>query len=142
MAKVVFDPAHFKEIYDEFASVSDAKLDWFFKKAVFILRNDDCGIKDESERLINYYLLIAHYAQLQQQIKSGNTAVGRVSSATEGSVSVSLDYPTSAVGREKWFSQTPYGSEYWTNTAPYRTGLYVVTNIAINVDRSRYPQPR
>ncbi len=83
MAKVVFDPAHFKEIYPQFAGISDTQLEWFFKKAVFILRNDDCGIKDESERLINYYLLVAHYAQLQTQIQSGNSAVGRISSATD-----------------------------------------------------------
>ena len=142
MAKVVFDPAHFKEIYPQFAGISDTQLEWFFKKSEFILENSDCKIKDETERLINYYLLVAHYAELQTQIQSGNSAVGRISSATEGSVSVSLDYPTSATGREKWFNQTPYGAEYWSNTAPYRTGLYVVTNVAMLVDRSRYPQPR
>lgn len=142
MAKVVFDPVHFKEIYDEFASVSDAKLEWFFKKSEQILDNSECSCIDEDTRQIMFYLLVAHYAQLQQQIKDGNTAVGRVSSATEGSVSISLDFPTSAVGREKWFNQTPYGAEYWMMTAPYRTGLYVVTNVAMPVDRSRYPQPR
>ena len=142
MAKVVFDPAHFKEIYPQFAGMSNTQLEWFFKKSEFILENSDCKIRDETERLINYYLLVAHYAELQTQIQSGNSAVGRISSATEGSVSVSLDYPTSAVGREKWFNQTPYGAEYWMMTAPYRTGLYVVTNVAMSVDRSRYPQPR
>jgi len=69
MAKVVFDPAHFKEIYPQFAGISDTQLEWFFKKSEFILENSDCKIKDETERLINYYLLVAHYAELQAQIQ-------------------------------------------------------------------------
>ena len=103
MAKVVFDPAHFKEIYPQFAGISDTQLEWFFKKSEQILDNSENSCIDEDTRLIWFYLLVAHYAQLQTQIQSGNSAVGRISSATEGSVSVSLDYPTSAVGREKWF---------------------------------------
>ena len=142
MAKVVFNPAHFKGIYPQFAGISDTQLEWFFKKSEQILDNSENSCIDEDTRLIWFYLLVAHYAQLQTQIQSGNSAVGRISSATEGSVSVSLDYPTSAVGREKWFNQTPHGAEYWMMTAPYRTGLYVVTNVAMPVDRSRYPQPR
>lgn len=142
MAKVVFDPIHFKEIYPQFAGFTDAQLEWFFKKSEQILDNSENACIEYDARMIMFYLLVAHYAQLQQQIKDGNTAVGRVSSATEGSVSISLDFPTSAVGREKWFNQTPYGAEYWMMTAPYRTGLYVVTNVAMTVDRSRYPQAR
>ena len=111
MAKVVFDPAHFKEIYPQFAGISDTQLEWFFKKSEQILDNSENSCIDEDTRLIWFYLLVAHYAELQTQIQSGNSAVGRISSATEGSVSVSLDYPTSAVGREKWFNQTPYGAE-------------------------------
>lgn len=138
MAKVVFDPEHFKQIYPQFAGFSDVQLNWFFSKAELILDNSECSCIPESTRLIWFYLLVAHYAQLQTQVDSGNDAVGRVASATEGSVSISLDYPTSASGREKWFNQTPFGAEYWMMTAPYRTGLYVVTNVTMPVDRYRF----
>ena len=75
MAKVVFDPAHFKEIYPQFAGISDTQLEWFFKKSEQILDNSENSCIDEDTRLIWFYLLVAHYAQLQTQIQSGNSAL-------------------------------------------------------------------
>jgi hypothetical protein len=51
--------------------------------------------------------------------------VGRVSSASEGSVSLQLDWPSSdPSAQEKYLSQTKYGAEYWAATAQYRTANY------------------
>ncbi|KAG1434388.1 hypothetical protein G6F55_014548 [Rhizopus delemar] len=56
--------------------------------------------------------------------QSPSGLVGRVSSATEGSVSVSSDYSAPA-GSAQWYLQTPYGAMYWEATAWLRVGRYV-----------------
>jgi hypothetical protein len=53
--------------------------------------------------------------------------IGRVGSASEGSVSISMSYPEVA-GAEFW-SLSKYGIQFWQATAPYRLGRY-------------YPAPR
>jgi hypothetical protein len=134
---VVFNPTEFKEIYPEFGTFSDVRLTWFFNKAELLFNNtkQSC-IKDLRKRKILLYLATAHIAQLQKQVDSGNTLVGRVSSASQGSVSIGSDY--GALGKdEKWWVQTPYGAEFWQMTAMYRTSIYVVTNFAMPVDRTR-----
>lgn len=52
--------------------------------------------------------------------------VGRVSQASEGSVSVTTDYGMSGAGgpSEAWFLQTRYGSAFWQATAGFRTMRY------------------
>lgn len=49
--------------------------------------------------------------------------VGRISSASEGSVSVSTEnqYPP---GTPQWWQQTAFGSAFYMATAPYRTMRY------------------
>ena len=42
--------------------------------------------------------------------------VGRVSSATEGSVSAQLDVPADAMTQGWWWMQTPYGAAAWQAT--------------------------
>ncbi|MET2743995.1 DUF4054 domain-containing protein, partial [Staphylococcus caprae] len=49
--------------------------------------------------------------------------VGRVASATEGSVSISLDYGTMG-NNERFYLQTPYGNLYWQMTKRFRSFLY------------------
>jgi hypothetical protein len=52
--------------------------------------------------------------------------VGRINSATEGSVSITSDYGSAGSGgpSEAWYTQTPYGALYWAATAQYRTWQY------------------
>lgn len=123
MAVVVFDLAEFRELYPKIVAADD-QLSMFFVMAESYLDNTDCSmVRNIEERKILLYLLVAHMAMLNQQTESGNAAVGRVSSATEGSVSVSLDY--GAMGdRERWYLQTPYGATYWQMTKKYRSALY------------------
>ena len=83
------------------------------------------------------YLATSHVAWLNSP-KDANGApsatgqpasplVGRISSASEGSVSVQVDYPlgTDSTAQEKYLAQTPYGVELWNALAPYRTGRYL-----------------
>ena len=57
-------PAHFKDL-PQFAGMSDTQLGGFSKKSGQILNNSENSCIDEDTRLIWFYLLVAHYAQLQ-----------------------------------------------------------------------------
>jgi hypothetical protein len=79
-------------------------------------------------------MLVAHIAVLNAaQPKAGGQPmqplVGRISGATEGSVSVQIqnDYPP---GTAQWFQSTRYGSAYFAATAGYRTMRYRVPTCA------------
>lgn len=131
---VVFDIAKFRALYPNITA-TDAQLESYFVKATMLLNNTDKScVKNLAEREILLFLLVAHLATLQARVESGNTAVGRLASGTEGSVSVTFDNGTTTLS-DKWYQQTPYGSEYWALTSKYRSFLYVVTNIAMPVNR-------
>jgi len=67
--------------------------------------------------------------------------VGRISQATEGSVSVSTEYPMSpdASALEKNLSQTKYGQQLWTAMKPYRTAQYMAQPVFVLGGRFRNP---
>lgn len=125
MAAVVFVPADFKAAYPEFGSVPDAALNAYFVRAQLYLANEDCPVQDEAKRLQLFWLLVAHIAKLAGALNPGGVPgpVGRTSSATEGSVSVSLEYHA-GMGAS-WFIQTSYGAEFWQATAYLRSFRYV-----------------
>jgi hypothetical protein len=51
--------------------------------------------------------------------------VGRISSASQGSVSVQAEFDANQNPSASWYLQTPYGAAYWSATAQFRTGFYV-----------------
>lgn len=125
---VVFEPAVFKTQYPAFATVADATLQLDFDIATLFLNNSCCSVvKDAPTRERLLYMLVAHIAALLQgqngQPPSG--VVGRVNSATEGTVSVGLAYANEMSMSEAYFSQTPYGAMFWQATATYRAFHYV-----------------
>lgn len=131
---VVFDVDKFRSVYPN-AKGTDVQLDMMFTKAGMLLRNDRFScVKDLKEREMLLYLLVAHMAMLQANTEEGNSAVGRASSATEGSVSISMDYGATT-NAEKWYTQTPYGAEYWQLTSRYRSFLYTLGVMPIPVWR-------
>lgn len=126
MAAVTFDIAKFRAFYPEFATVADAKLQAYFDRAAAtLLDNTDCSQIPDAVRLEFFNMLVAHYAALHDGVNGqpASGIVGRVSNATEGSVSVGTAY-AAAVGSRAWFDQTPYGAEYWQATAQFRTWQY------------------
>ena len=125
MAAVVFVPADFKAVYPEFGAVPDAALNAYFVRAQMFLANEDCPVQNEAKRLLLFWLLVAHIAHLAGALNPGGIPgpVGRTSSATEGSVSVSLEF-NAAMGAS-WFSQTSYGAAFWAATAYLRSFRYV-----------------
>jgi hypothetical protein len=130
---VEFDYDEFTTVYPEFGATTlvpapSAACQMAFYLATLNLSNC-CGspVPDANVRQALLYLLTAHVVLLftpcsaNQSQPSG--AVGRISSASEGSVSGSMDFPTTA--QSAWFLQTKYGAMFWNTTAPLRTMHYI-----------------
>lgn len=133
MAVVVFDPAAFKLAFPQFAGATDGSLTALFTMIGFsFIDNSDASIVvnvDQRGAMMNF--LMAHMLTLfgwvdeNGTVTPGSGVVGRVASATEGSVSTSLAYNIPMGAGAAWYSQTPYGAAYWVMTAPFRSFHYV-----------------
>jgi hypothetical protein len=51
--------------------------------------------------------------------------VGRINSASEGDVSVTSEWSAPPSASAAYFLQTKYGAQYWTDTARFRTAIFV-----------------
>lgn len=123
---VTFDPTLFKAAYPEFVTVADAVLIGNFGLAQLVLSNSCRSVvldANKRETLLN--LLVAHITQLRNGVNGQQPGglVGRVNTATEGSVSVGAEFP--ATMSAAWFLQTQWGATYWQATLAYRTMRYV-----------------
>lgn len=135
---VTFDYATFILRYPEFAGVGAPLMQMYFDEAALFCTNATtnpffCG--GTLPTLLN--LATAHIAWLNAPrgpdglpANSGTPAapiVGRISQASEGSVSVSTEMGNSSSGpSEEWFNQTKYGAEYWQAAGRFRnSGRYV-----------------
>lgn len=130
---VIFDAVAFVRRFPQFASYHATTADglqMFFDEAALLLKNDHTSlVKDLTERGILLNLLVAHIGTLGGVVDlggAGSTAkqVGRVASATEGSVSASLDMGAT-YGSAAWYQQTQHGATYRAMTAKYRTARFV-----------------
>lgn len=126
MAAVIFDPAAFIARFPEFAAVPTPYLQALFDDAGGLyLDNTDCSpIQDVNKRARLLNLIVAHLCKLAPPAAAtgvgGQELVGRISNATEGSVSVAAEYVTQSQSQAFWV-QTPYGAQYWAATAFKRT---------------------
>lgn len=98
----------------------------YFMEAGLYLDNTACSpVQDLGQRAAYLNMLVAHIAALNgARADPSSFAPGRLSSATEGSVSVSLDLGA-LPGAATWYAQTTYGLAYWAMTANLRTMRYV-----------------
>lgn len=129
MASAVFDYAAWSLRYPDLGGAVDAnRAALFFAEAGLYLDNTDISpVQDVNVRLMLLGMLTAHIAVLSGALEPGGTPsgmVGRVSSATEGSVSVSVDSGL-APGTAAWFQQTSYGLSFWQATKRCRSATYV-----------------
>lgn len=128
MGIVAFDYDAWAARYPELAgSVSPQLATAYFTEAELYCDNTPGSIvTDENRRSLFLNMLVSHIAQLNAPLngQSSQTLVGRISSASQGSVSVSIanDYPPGTV---QWYQGTKYGAAYWAATATYRTAKYV-----------------
>lgn len=113
--------ADFQAAYPAFSTLTPEQVQSLFDVATIFLRNDGtgpCRVVATQTRLL--YMLTAHLAQLTYGANGGGNAgmVGRISSASEGSVLVGTEFdgPPNAA----WFSQTQYGATFWQATVAYR----------------------
>lgn len=123
---VVFDAGVFARQFPEFRTVDPAALSFNFQRATLLL-NNSCGsrIQDANTREALLTLLTAHITAITNGVNGQPPpgVVGRISAASEGTVSVATDNgPTTMAAA--YFTQTKYGAEFWAATAPYRAGLY------------------
>ena len=126
MPAVVFDPAAFKARYPEFASVGDLLLQACFGEADLYLSNtDNSPVQNVTRRAVLLNMLTAHIAALGGALSSDGQPrpVGRVSSATEGSVSAAFEGPPP--GSAQWFQQSQYGAAFWQATSGLRGFRYL-----------------
>ena len=130
MTAVTFDPKAFKARYPEFVAVADATLTAVFDEACLLIDNSDASpVSDVTRRRVMLWLAVAHLAKLgglaeQSAGIASATPAGRVTSASEGSVSVSFSVGPETDQNAFWL-QTAYGQQLWKLMAPYRQAVYV-----------------
>lgn len=129
MAIATFDYSAWSARYPDLAAnVPESLASLYFSEAGLYLDNSDCSpVQDIGQRTMLLYMLVAHIAYLNLPETSGGNGggmVGRVSSASRGSVSVGSEMP-SQPGSAAWFNQTQYGASFWQATAWLRTARYV-----------------
>jgi hypothetical protein len=117
---VTFSYADWSALYPALAAlVSSTTAQLYFNQATLYLNNTPCSPVCDlvaRESLLN--MLTAHIAQLAQRDAS---VVGRISNASEGSVSTAFDMgaqPNTAA----WYNQTSYGAAYYAAVRPYFQG--------------------
>ena len=132
-AAVTFNYAAWSARYPEFAAVTQATAQEYFNEATIYWRNDGsspCSTPAIQSTLLNMLtaFIAERYSQSQNDPSPGNAKdadvpVGRISNATEGSVSGQFtnDYPP---GSPQFFQQNKYGADFWQATAVYRTMRY------------------
>ena len=122
-----FDPVAFAARYPEFSTLDPTLLGLYATEAGLYLANDGSGpVPDVPTQQMLTNMLVAHIAKLNATVNGvvPSGLVGRIASATEGSVSVSTDNGP-ASGSSAWFQQTTYGSAFWSATARYRSARYM-----------------
>lgn len=133
MAVAVFNYTQWAALFPELAgSVTSPVAGSFFSIAELLVDNTDCSaIPDADKRLVVMNYAVAHLAKLAgyplqvgQTVPSPSGLVGRVSSATEGSVTVATDYGPMREN-QAWWLQTQYGATFWQLTRATRTARYV-----------------
>lgn len=136
---VTFDYTNWIVWYPDFVNVSEAYATGCFWRAGMLCQNNAANpavIRSGGDTTqLQYFLnlLTCHIVWLNApQINglpntTGGTSpsplVGRISQATEGSVTVAAEMPNQPQGAA-WYQQTKWGAEYWSASAGYRQAVY------------------
>jgi len=125
--QIAFQYAPWSRLFPEFGAITEAQVTGVvLPLAEQYCRNDGGGPVTTAATQTNLLnLMVAHICQLLYGSTTQPTSplVGRINSATEGSVSVGTDFPTTP--EAAWYNQTRYGSMFWVATAPMRTMRYI-----------------
>jgi Protein of unknown function (DUF4054) len=134
---VTFNFETWTSMFPEFSALTPTQGAAYFARAGLICGNEASNpINCDGNLSPLLYLLTSHIAWLScPKDGNGNPAatgtpasqlVGRISNASEGSVSVQTEWNRSNPSSlEAYLIQTKYGAEYWAQTAQYRTARYL-----------------
>lgn len=128
--------------YPEFAAVTQPQAQSYFNRATLYCDNTPCSpICDLFQRTVLLNMATAHMAKLfaGQNGQPPNTLVGRINSASQGSVSVQAAYTEPTSDLQAFFNQTEYGAAFWAATTKYRTAFYVPPPPGANANQVIYP---
>lgn len=142
---IVFDYATFVASFPEMSGVTEPAAQSYFNLATQLVSDRSWPIRNSAVLSNILYLVTAHLAKLLSQNTQGSPTtggtegptgiVGRITTATEGSVSVAADMPNQASGAA-WWQQTSYGALVWQFIKPFRLFRYVT-----NPNRRFYNPP-
>nr|WP_239029815.1 DUF4054 domain-containing protein [Novacetimonas pomaceti] len=122
---VAFDYAAWAQRFPALAAQADAPAAAaYFSEATLLLSPRARSPRDAARRGMLLNLLVAHIAQLDQQVAQGNALVGRISDATQGSITVRAQMAGEGASAA-WFNQTPYGAQFWAMSRRMRLARYV-----------------
>ena len=110
MTDITLVLSDFRAQFPAFSAVSDAQITLYFNMATDFISVKNYGLLKDNSRTLALYLLTAHLLQIAGQVVS-NDAVGTVTSATVGGISVSLLQPTASNEFKFWLNQSPYGQQ-------------------------------
>lgn len=108
MATQVFNVTAFKAQFPEFAATDPTALQGYWDMGTAYLNPNDGWLMSGATLLLALNLMTAHMARIFTMIGAGQDA-GVTTSASEGSVSVSLQPPPAKTAFQQWLSSTPYG---------------------------------
>lgn len=129
-AIAVWTPGTFIARYPEFTAAYNANPSVFaslFAEAGFYLNNDGSGpVSDPARQLLLMNMITAHIAFIGGLLTADGQPkpVGRVSDASEGSVSASFEGVPPTPGTGAWFQQSQYGAAFWQATTSIRGARY------------------
>lgn len=145
---ITFDFAAWTALYPEFAACTTIQGQAWFNRASRMFANDATNPANRDPGAMSdlLYMLTSHIAwlnaprdQLGNPAATGKPAppiVGRINTASEGSVSVGAEWEGSGSPSQAWFLQTRYGAEFWAASAKYRRGFYVAHPTFVPTARS------
>lgn len=109
------------------AKITRELAELIFEMAELYCDNTPCSpVQNLKQRSMLLNMLVAHIAIINYGANGNDPSplVGRISQATEGTVSVTAanDYPP---GTAQWYQTTTYGSQFYAATGQFRTGFYM-----------------
>ena len=117
--------------YPELRSAADKDLAamYFAEAGLYCANTDGATVPADpttfQPRQMILYMITAHICALNAPLNGqpSSPIVGRISSATEGSVSVSASMD-GLPGSAAWWATSKYGIAAWAAMAPFRTATY------------------
>lgn len=131
---LTFNYAMWTARYPEFTGIDEPLASQYFTEATLYVDNTGQGpVTDPNQLMLFLNMATAHIAALNapkiaDQFNSDgveyNPLVGRITNASEGSVSVATEFANEGE-QAAWWNQTKYGAALWRAMAMFRQARYL-----------------